>query len=81
LQLSSGEHNRGQIMGIYAVIVSGAVPLGNQVVGHVADYLGGDRGVTQVLIAQGVLCGASALFVWAMLKTGRKPVRDSRSGE
>jgi MFS family permease len=72
LQLSSSEHNRGQIMGIYAVIVSGAVPLGNQIVGHVADFLGGDRGVTEVLIWQGVLCGAAALFVMAMLKMGRK---------
>lgn len=68
LQLSSSEHNRGQIMGIYAVIISGAVPLGNQVVGHAADYLG----VTRVLIWQGVLCGVAALFVLAMLLTGPK---------
>ena len=56
LQLSSGEHNRGQIMGIYAVVISGAVPLGNQIVGHVADY----AGVTKVLLGQGLACGAAA---------------------
>lgn len=69
LQLSSGEHNRGQIMGIYAVIISGAVPLGNQIVGHAADYLG----VTRVLVWQGLLCGCAALFVLAMLKTRKDP--------
>jgi MFS family permease len=69
LQLSSGEHNRGQIMGIYAVIISGAVPLGNQIVGHVADY----TGLTNVLLGQGLICGAAAGFVLIMVWMGRKP--------
>ncbi len=70
LQLSSGEHNRGQIMGIYAVIISGAVPLGNQIVGHVADY----AGVTKVLLGQGLVCGVAAMVVFALVWMGRKAV-------
>jgi predicted MFS family arabinose efflux permease len=63
LQLSSGEHNRGQIMGIYAVILSGAVPLGNQIVGHAADSIG----TTSVLLGQGVACGLAGLAVFGVL--------------
>jgi MFS family permease len=63
LQLSSGEHNRGQIMGIYAVILSGAVPLGNQIVGHAADAVG----TTSVLLGQGVACGLAGLAVFGIL--------------
>jgi predicted MFS family arabinose efflux permease len=69
LQLSSGEHNRGQIMGIYAVIISGAVPLGNQIVGHVADY----TGLTTVLLGQGLICGVAAFSVFIIVWMGRKP--------
>ena len=63
LQLSSSEHNRGQIMGIYAVILSGAVPLGNQIFGHAADAVG----TTSVLIGQGVACGLAGLAIFAVL--------------
>ena len=69
LQLSSGEHNRGQIMGIYAVILSGAVPLGNQIVGHAADRFGD----VPVLLGQGAVCATAGLliFVWLALSHWR----------
>ena len=38
VQLSTGEHNRGVLMGIWAVTLSGAVPVGNLLAGPAADH-------------------------------------------
>jgi len=39
-QLSAGDDNRGRIMGIYALVLSGANPLGNLLAGPAADRWG-----------------------------------------
>ena len=40
MQLGAGEHNRGRIMGIWLVVLSGAQPAGNLVAGYLADTYG-----------------------------------------
>jgi MFS family permease len=57
VQLSTGDHNRGRVMGIWAMMLSGAVPLGNLIAGPAADQWG----VPLILCLLGVACGASAL--------------------
>jgi hypothetical protein len=45
MQLGAGEHNRGRIMGIWLMVLSGAAPAGHLLAGAAADALG----VPQVL--------------------------------
>jgi MFS family permease len=63
VQLSTSEHNRGRVMGLWSIILSGALPLGNQIAGRAADTWG----VSPVLAAQGLACVASAVAVLALL--------------
>jgi MFS family permease len=53
VQLSTAEHNRGLIMGIWAMLLTGAVPLGNLLAGPGADRFGEPL----VLRVQGIACG------------------------
>jgi MFS family permease len=64
MQLGSGEHNRGVLMGIWAVTLSGAVPLGNLLAGPAADKWGASR----VLFWQGVACATVALALLALFR-------------
>jgi MFS family permease len=58
MQLSAGEHNRGRIMGIWSMVLSGAQPLGNLLAGPAADHWG----VPAVLAAQTLaIAGAAAI--------------------
>lgn len=57
VQLSADEHNRGRLMGIWAMVLSGGVPFGNLVVGPAADHWGEGP----VLRAQGIGLGTAAL--------------------
>ena len=57
VQLGAGSHNRGQGLGIWAMGVSGAQPLGNLLAGPAADHWG----VQTILAAEGVFLGAAAL--------------------
>ena len=52
-QLSSEEHNRGRVMAIWAMVLSGAVPLGNLLAGPAAD----EWGLSPVLAFLGIACG------------------------
>ncbi len=63
VQLSSTDENRGRIMGIWSIIICGAMPLGNLAVGRGADTWG----VSPVLAAEGAACLASAVAVLALL--------------
>jgi MFS family permease len=80
VQLSAGEHNRGQIMGIWAMVLSGAVPLGNLVAGPAADWWN-ERAIMVLL---GVACGVTALGLYLLLgfRTGSSPLhpRPSSTG-
>jgi MFS family permease len=63
VQLSTTDENRGRVMGIWSIIICGAMPLGNLVVGRGADTWG----VAPVLAGEGIACLASAGTVLALL--------------
>ncbi len=71
VQLSTDEHNRGQVMGVWSMVISGAMPLGNQIFGPLAD----DWGVRAVLRAQGLACLASGAGIVALrtMWRGKRP--------
>jgi MFS family permease len=71
LQLRSEEYNRGRIMGIWAMTMSGAVPLGNLIAGPAADRWG-EPIILQVL---GITCALSALGLLVLLRPGKLTVR------
>jgi MFS family permease len=59
VQLSAEERSRGRVLGIWAMVISGATPLGNLIVGNAAD----EWGVEPVLLWQGIACAASAALL------------------
>jgi hypothetical protein len=62
VQLSTANHNRGRVMGVWAMVLSGAIPLGGLLFG-----LAGDRwGAPLVLGLQGGVCALAALG-WLVL--------------
>lgn len=76
MQLGASEHNRGRVMGIWLMVLSGAQPLGNLVAGPAADWLG--ERLILALGAAGVL--GSALGVWGCATFWlRYRVEDSRT--
>lgn len=68
IQLGAGDHNRGRIMGIWAMILSGAVPLGNLLSGPAADVWGEPI----VLRVQGLGCAACAIAVFAFFRARQR---------
>jgi MFS family permease len=60
IQLGAGEFNRGRVMGIWAMVVSGAQPLGNLLAGPAADHWG----------EQAVLAALAMILAGAALLTG-----------
>jgi MFS family permease len=69
LQLGAGDRNRGQVMGVWAMVVSGAQPLGNLLVGPAADHWGEQPvlaglavilGFAALLIGVGIMCSRGA---------------------
>jgi MFS family permease len=60
VQLSTTDENRGKVMGVWAMMLSGGAPLGNLVLGPAADAFG----VTAVLIVQ---AAAMALATAALI--------------
>jgi predicted MFS family arabinose efflux permease len=63
VQLSTTDENRGRVMGIWSIIICGALPLGNLMAGRGADTWG----VAPVLAAEGLACLLSAVVVLAPL--------------
>src|SRR5206468_459540 len=49
MQLSATDDNRGRVMGVWSMITSGALPLGNLLLGWTADHWG----VATTLVIQG----------------------------
>ncbi|MGE3807285.1 MAG: MFS transporter, partial [Gemmataceae bacterium] len=66
VQLSAEEHQRGRVMGIWAMVVSGGLPIGNLIVGWAADRWG----EPVVLGVQSVICLGAALGLWGLLRRG-----------
>jgi MFS family permease len=62
VQLSADDNHRGRVLGIWAMMVSGAMPLGNMVFGSAADAWGVPTALTTMglvgLVAGLTLCGA-----------------------
>ena len=73
-QLSSGDHNRGLIMGVWSMVLCGAQPLGSLLAGWAADAWG----VPAVLIVQSVGLALAGLGVMLVLRTDG-PRSDSAS--
>jgi hypothetical protein len=59
-QLTAGDHNRGVVMGIWSMIISGAQPLGCVLAGVAADRWG----FAPVLLVQGL--GSFAVGAWVL---------------
>lgn len=59
VQLGAAEHNRGRVLGIWSMGLSGALPLGNLLAGLAADAWEEPT----VLRTQAVLCAVSALLL------------------
>jgi MFS family permease len=68
VQLSTDDHNRGRVMGIWSIIICGALPLGNLMAGRAADTWG----VAPVLTGEGLACLASAVAVLTLLAVWRR---------
>ena len=66
-QLGTDDHNRGRIMGIWSMLLSGAQPLGNLLAGPAADHWG--EGI--VLRAEGIGCVAAALLLLVLVQWSR----------
>jgi len=62
VQLSAREQNRGLIMGMWAMVLSGALPIGLLIGGPAADYWG----VALVLWCQGWACAVVALALFGL---------------
>jgi predicted MFS family arabinose efflux permease len=67
MQLGSDDHNRGRILGIWLMVLSGAHPLGQLSAGAVADAWG----VARVLALQGLGVALAAACVSALALAGR----------
>jgi MFS family permease len=67
-QLSSEEHNRGRVMAIWAMVLSGAVPFGNLLAGPAADLFG----LTPVLAGLGLACGTVPIILVILLPPWRR---------
>jgi MFS family permease len=81
MQLGSADHNRGQVMGIWSMVLCGAHPLGHLVTGPAADRWG----VPPVLLTMGIGIAAAGLvvaFAMAMVRTRHQDsgVRSHESG-
>lgn len=64
VQLGARSHNRGRVMAIWAMVLSGAAPVGNVLAGRAADHFG-EPIVLRVL---GVSCAAAAVMLWLLLR-------------
>jgi len=61
VQLSTTDSNRGRVMGIWAMMLSGGVPIGNLIFGPIAD----DFGVVRVLTVQAIVVGMLTMVLVA----------------
>ncbi len=67
IQLETDDKNRGKVMGIWAMVLSGGVPIGNLIAGPLADIIG----IDQVLLIQSSICLLASIVVsirWFLLK-------------
>jgi MFS family permease len=65
MQLSSDDHIRGRVMGIWSMVLSGAHPLGYLLAGRAADCYGVPLVLT--LMGLGIACAASVVLALALI--------------
>ncbi len=76
VQLSTDDRNRGLVLGLWSMVIHGALPLGNLLAGEAADRWG----ESLVLCGQGLACLAAAL-VTASAAAGLRAARRARRPE
>ena len=64
LQLATTDEHRGRVMGIWAMMMSGATPIGNLLLGPLADWLG----VVMAIRIQALFAGVVSLAVIAVVR-------------
>jgi MFS family permease len=77
MQLGAGDYNRGQVMGIWAMVISGAQPLGNLLAGPAADQWGEQW----VLAGLAAILGSGALLIGAVVANWKTGARNHESHE
>lgn len=60
VQLSVANQDRGKVMGVWAMMLSAGVPMGNLVFGPAADVFG----LTAVLLSQAMIVLLAAMIIW-----------------
>lgn len=70
VQLSASDQNRGRIMGLWSMVICGALPLGNLLAGWAADLWT----EAAVLRADAAGCAAVVLALVVLFALGRKPL-------
>lgn len=65
VQLSAADHNRGRVMGVWLMMLSGGVPVGNLVAGAAADWMGPARVLR--IFAGGIALSAGTVFAFRYL--------------
>jgi MFS family permease len=66
VQLSAPDQSRGSVMGTWAMLVSGAIPLGNLLASQASELWGEPR----VLCLEGLICGVAALVILVVYVMG-----------
>jgi MFS family permease len=64
-QLTASDHHRGAVMGIWSMLMSGSVPLGQALCGVAADHWG--LSITFALEAVGLACAAGCILTVLLL--------------
>jgi len=68
LQLSSSDEMRGRVMGIWALVFGGMLPIG----GLEAGWLSHQAGVRWTVAVGAIICALAALVTWLIVRS-RKP--------
>ena len=64
IQLSVEDHMRGRVMGIWAVVFGGMLPVGGLEAGALSHWLG----VPWTVASGAVVCGIAALLTWLYVR-------------
>jgi MFS family permease len=76
VQLSAGDHNRGRVMAIYAMVQSAAIPFGTILSGWAADHWG----VSQVLMVLGISCFTAGVVLIGLFRLWKTKSAQPRAG-
>ncbi len=69
IQLSVADGMRGRVMGIWALVFGGMMPVGGMEAGSLSHWLG----VPWAVAIGAIVCGAAALFTWLLVRRSPPP--------